>query len=68
LKNYARMMERMKDTNRKEDFLPRKYEGVLLCWAALSLQFLWKCSFFGSVVSFLCEARFKCFLRVESDK
>jgi len=26
LKNYARMMERMKDTNRKEDFLPRKYE------------------------------------------
>ena len=33
LKNYARMMERMKDTNRKEDFLPRKYEGVLLCWA-----------------------------------
>ena len=28
-----------KDTNRKEDFLPRKSEGVLLCWAALSFHF-----------------------------
>ena len=25
--------------NRKEDILPRKYEGVLLCWAALSFHF-----------------------------
>ena len=33
LKNYDDG-ESMKDTNRKEDILPRKYEGVLLCWAA----------------------------------